>query len=173
MFFFSFNLAQLCAYSSSAYNVWPELLPTWTIPFYLAITKALIVFSFTLIVLSANSLKSKATSKTSNKPEVNKEEKPTATAFGVTDFFYIIFLALSRLAIPLNLTNYYFIRWDFFQSRIPFETRMFSFVSNESVRIDASSSTRSLFHLVPALFLFGWFLANAGYSLPPILHGTC
>ena len=45
------------------------------------------------------------------------------------DLGYNVFVALSRLSMSINLINYYVIRWDFFTSRIPFETRGFAFVS--------------------------------------------
>lgn len=130
VFWFSFTLANLCAYSSALYNSWPDLLPAWTIPYYLAVTKAMIVFAFTLIVLSANSLTSG--SKKSAKSEKSDKPVEPVQSSNASIMMYTLFMILSRIAIPLNLVNYYFIRWDFFTSRIPFETRTFSFVSGLS-----------------------------------------
>lgn len=63
-------------------------------------------------------------------------------------WFYRGFLAISRLSTSLYLVNYWFIRWDFFTVRVPFETSLISFLKRFGYAVVFSELLALVFYCV-------------------------
>ena len=126
-----FILFNIGSHSSGLYNTWPDMLPRWSIPIYFIYVKTMLVISLTIIILTTVGQSTKGSSSDKSGSDTKKlSPKPMDQSnANHLDWGYNMFIALTRLTTAMNLINYYFIRWDFFTSRIPFETRAFAFVS--------------------------------------------
>ena len=122
---------QVSSYSTVIFNNFDNIVDKSWIPYYLAVVKGTMSISFVLILLYF----------TVSPPDNQKTNKKTATEAKVTEkqvekqvelvqeasWGYRLFLMVSRLSTSLYLVNYWFIRWDFFTAKIPFEISVISF----------------------------------------------
>ena len=125
---------QLGAYSTVLYNNYPHIFPKSTIPIFFVGVKTCWALSNTLAIMYFT-WKPKPVKKNQDdekKQEAATAEKPatagkSAVASQEASVGYRLYLMVSRLSTSMYLVNYWFIRYDFFSARQPFEITTITF----------------------------------------------
>jgi len=151
-------LLQLSSYSTVVYNNFGDLVDKAYIPIYLAGVKLFLSTGIALWILFFTYTPSKDTQETKEtKKDTKKTDQvkapPTAEptnyfTISETDWGYRLFFAVSRLSTSLYLVNYWFIRWDFFTVRVPFETSIISFFKRFGYSVCFSEILAFLFYTI-------------------------
>lgn len=120
-------------YSSAVYNTF-DLLPRWTSPIYYICFKLLLMITGILVTSFGAELASQSKSRREhsgqNSSDTNNNTSHSLGGKSRLDLGYNLFIAFGRLGPSIYLVNYWFIRYDFLTSRIPFDITALSFVRN-------------------------------------------
>lgn len=142
----SFIFMQLGAYSTITYNNYPHIFPKSTIPVFFAVVKICWAASNTLSIMyfayRAKPPKDKK-SETKEKPVEKKPEEVQEASVG-----YRLYLMISRLSTSMYLVNYWFIRYDFFTARQPFEITTINFFKRFGYSVCFSEILAFFFYVI-------------------------
>ncbi|KAI1297656.1 hypothetical protein HDE_04543 [Halotydeus destructor] len=134
---FVFNMA---GHSIALYNSF-DMLPNWFIPYFIIIIKQMYNISMILLVLAGP--------KSDSQPKAEKLAK--ANLDGATKFDgkkTNLMVALTRLQYSIYLSNYWYVRWDWFSSRYLFETRANAFFRRFAYSMPYAVGTAFIFHII-------------------------
>jgi hypothetical protein len=129
----AFILMNISAYATVVFNNFSEYVDRKYIPVFLAIVKITIASGAALGMLfftatpPSDKKKNQESKKIPEGKKVETSQQVTLSQIPSTDYGYRLFLMLSRLSTSLYLVNYWYIRYDFFTARAPFETSVMSF----------------------------------------------
>lgn len=154
---FSFIIMNVSAYSTVLYNNYSDYVDRAYIPVYLAVVKILIGSGCALALLFFTATPpSPKKSQTQEIKKTQTPEKETAITEAKTmsvvteeppiDWGYRAFLVVSRLSTSLYLVNYWYIRYDFFTARVPYETSVMSFFKRFGYSVCFSEILAFLFY---------------------------